>query len=300
MALCSLSTRHQESQERRGFCACDLGSAFEATYQGQDARMLSGIRPNLQGCRCRASANLNQRMAARYAQAHLLRAHRQRPGSRCLLTPSDAILLRSCLFQGFEDAPEDAGSLGYGSPAEMNSISNSVLFARIDVAIGRVDRSKLDDDDHLASFITYGVADRVDNYIRAIKVEDRPAGWSYQRLLSRVVADMTGAGAMPNDWRTEKMGDRMSGNLRKVYLKEVARIKKQAASQRPQRLKELAEECYFCKHGGTPTMTLDAALAMPPPRKVAWSTVPDTEPQRRAGRELYESRWLPSMCLFRW
>ena len=208
-------------------------------------------------------------MTTRYAHTNPYPRFRQCVGSACLQTHSDAAFPRARQVPCHNDAPDNAVPLmplrSYGSPEEMNSISDAVLFARIDVAIDRVDRSKLTDDDHLASFITRGVAYRVDNYLMVIKPEDRPAGWSYQRLLGRVVADMTGAGAMANDWRTEKIGDAMSWCLRRTYSKEVAGIKRASAgARRLQRLKEAAETCYFCTHGCTPTTTLTNAQRMRP------------------------------------
>ena len=129
---------HIRARERRGLCACWTGQCLRSTCKGRDPRLLSATRPRLQhGCRCRASANLNKRMSARYADTNSNRRSRQCVGSPCLVTHSDAALPRACLLQQVNDAPDHAvlasppmTRRSYGSPEEMNSISDAVLFAR--------------------------------------------------------------------------------------------------------------------------------------------------------------------------
>ena len=117
----------------------------------------------------------------------------------------------------------------------MRSLWRCCARARIDTALAG---------DRVAPFITNKVLNEVDDDVRQLWVR-MPTGWNYQMTLARVVADLTGAGALSCNWQTEKIGDLASSHLRR-HAAKIKQIKKnQKGERKAQLIREQEETCYF-------------------------------------------------------
>jgi hypothetical protein len=186
----------------------------------------SGVRAPQPSPRARA------RIGSTFAPRQRLREHlaRAQPLNRewifCLRTCSDRMRMspvcpQVCMASILCGAPPREGGARdrFSSPSELNTITEPDLRQRVDIAVARRNDTRLPDD-RLAPFITLGVLDRLDNYIRELTSTDNDL--RYQRLVARVVADVTGAGALPLDADTEKLGNRIAQKLLQTYSRHTS------------------------------------------------------------------------------